>query len=63
MTATEKILDAAKYQYQTIGYVDLKLLSKMVNIPSIIAENVITQHGFVESNMEGQFIKRGIRND
>ena len=57
MNDTEKILDAANFMYDSQGYIDILLVAKMSNIPSIIVVNVLRQNGFKESGIKGQFIK------
>lgn len=57
MNDTEKIMNAVEFFYNSQGYVDLPMVSRMVGIPQVIVANVISKEGFKESNRTGQWIK------
>ena len=58
MDDIQKILDASNFMYKSQGYVDISLVSKMSGIPTMVVENVISQNGYKESGIKGQFLKK-----
>ena len=57
MTETDRIMDCVKFNLMQVGYVDIALAEKMLNIPAMIVENVLKQNGMKESGIKGQWIK------
>ena len=58
MNDIKKILNATNFMYSSQGYIDLGMVAKMSGIPELVVRNVITQNGFQESKIIGQFIKK-----
>ena len=58
MTDTEKILDAAKFMYNSQGYADVMSVAKIANIPFPIVDNVLEQNGWEKSGIEGQYVAK-----
>lgn len=56
-SATQNMDITIDFFYNSQGYIDIELCSKMANIPSIYLEKRLLEIGYKKSDVSGQYIK------